>query len=274
MKNSLTISSWWSLVLLCFCGLQSALAMPDSVEVVAGANQFELDPEQIYADANTAYEAGNYVEAIQGYESLLGAGFFSFEVHYNLGNTYYKSGELARAILNFERAAKINPRDKDLKHNLEVAYLKQQDKELDSIPLNIFASSWRAVIKICSARSWARWAIIFAWICVIGFGLYWFANTLSLRRIGFFSFLIGLLLALSSWGLGASRKAFDGKQRFVIIMAPSSIIKSAPAESSTNLYILREGFKLRITDQAGDWMEVTLADGNVGWVRASEVEEI
>ena len=59
-----------------------------------------------------------------------------------------------------------------------------------------------------------------------------------------------------------------------IIMAPSITIKSSPSESGTELFILHEGTKVKITDKVGEWSEIKIEDGNSGWIKTSEMEII
>ena len=84
--------------------------------------------EEKIKEAETAYVSEDYAKAIELYEDVLLNYGDSYEVYYNLGNAYYKTGKIAPAILNYERALLINPGDGDIRFNLEMARLKAVDK--------------------------------------------------------------------------------------------------------------------------------------------------
>ena len=77
---------------------------------------------------DSAYVNGNYADAISVYEHLLKNAGESAELHYNLGNAYYKAGNVPKAILAYERASLLNPGDEDIVFNLQLARSKTVDK--------------------------------------------------------------------------------------------------------------------------------------------------
>ena len=78
--------------------------------------------------AETAYASEQYDRAVELYESVLKTYGDSYELYYNLGNSYYKTGKIAHAILNYERALLIKPGDNDIRFNLEMARQQTVDK--------------------------------------------------------------------------------------------------------------------------------------------------
>ena len=86
-----------------------------------------LSAEELYFEANRAYKESQYLQAIDGYLELLGLGYINGHVYYNLANAYVRSGQLGKAILNYERAKVLIPRDADLKFNLRYALDQRQD---------------------------------------------------------------------------------------------------------------------------------------------------
>ena len=96
------------------------------------------------AEADSAYINNDYVKAIEIYEALLQEGEAA-ELYYNLGNSYYKQGDIAKAILNYERAALLNPNNSDIQANLEIARAKTIDKVVP-IP-EIFFVAWTKALS-------------------------------------------------------------------------------------------------------------------------------
>ena len=96
-----------------------------SLQNVKGANEEAL---KIYHQANIAYQKLDYETSIRLYEQLIKNKSISEEVYFNLGNSYFKAGNFAKAILNYERAKKLDPDDEDANFNLKIASLKVVDK--------------------------------------------------------------------------------------------------------------------------------------------------
>ena len=107
------------------------------------------------AEGDSAYIKDDYTTAIQIYESLLKNGE-SADVYYNLGNSYYKIGEIAKAVLNYERALLMKPGNSDIRANLEVARAKTIDK-VEPVPEVFFVSWTKALINSMSVDAWATW---------------------------------------------------------------------------------------------------------------------
>ncbi|MEA3336529.1 MAG: tetratricopeptide repeat protein [Chloroflexota bacterium] len=80
----------------------------------------EID-ERMVAAANQLYRSGHHSESAQLYEQLVEQGARDSGLFYNLGNAYFQQGDRERAILNYERALQLAPRDADIRHNLDLA---------------------------------------------------------------------------------------------------------------------------------------------------------
>ena len=87
-----------------------------------------LPPAELMADANRSYERGEFAEAAQQYEALIGLGYLDAAVYFNLGNAYLESGDLGRAVLSYLRAEELSPRDPDILANLELARSRTVDR--------------------------------------------------------------------------------------------------------------------------------------------------
>src|SRR3989304_5337713 len=84
-------------------------------------------PEELFFQANQAYKSGNYEEASKIYSELIINGPVSGHIYYNLGNSSFRQGDLGAAILNYERAKTLIPRDADLAFNLGYARERIRD---------------------------------------------------------------------------------------------------------------------------------------------------
>ena len=107
------------------------------------------------AMADSAYATADYATATHIYEQLLVTEGEAASVYYNLGNSYYKQGEIARAILNYERALMLAPANSDIQFNLELARSKTVDK--NALVTELFLVRWiRSFTNILSADGWAK----------------------------------------------------------------------------------------------------------------------
>ena len=104
-----------------------------------------------FEQANIAYAEGRYEEAATGYEALLAEGP-NATLYYNLGNACFKQGELAQAILNYERALRLQPNHKDAQYNLKFAQSRITDNIVEQ---DFFLSAWtRAIRNSLRERTW------------------------------------------------------------------------------------------------------------------------
>jgi tetratricopeptide (TPR) repeat protein len=232
-----------------------------------------LTAQEAVKEAETAYAQENYAQAIELYESVLKNFGDSYEIYYNLGNAYYKAGKIAPAILNYERALLIHPSDKDVRFNLEIARLRTIDK---IEPLGEwFLTKWiRTVQNLFGVDTWAGIGII-GFILFIGcLILFFFAKWMRLRKTGFY-LGIGLLFIVICSNLFAwEQKKALVERNGAIIFAPTVTVKSSPDASGTDLFVLHEGVKIRIKSSIGEWNEIELEDGSVGWIHRKDIEKI
>ncbi|MDR2765703.1 MAG: tetratricopeptide repeat protein [Tannerella sp.] len=232
-----------------------------------------LRAQEALKEAETAYAQENYAKAIELYESVLKNYGDSYAVYYNLGNACYKAGKTASAILNYERALLMNPGDRDVRFNLEMARLRMTDK---IEPLgDLFITKWVQVVQnLFSVDTWATVGVI-GFILFAGcLTLFFFAKWMRLRKIGFYAGTILLIIVvcanLFAWN---ERKALT-ERTGAIVFAPMVTIKSSPDASGTDLFVLHEGVKVFIKSTLGEWNEIELEDGSVGWIHQKDIEKI
>lgn len=212
------------------------------------------------------------IATIEEMESVLASGQESVQIYYNLGYSYYKEGELAKAILNFERAHRLAPSDEDIIYNLEQAYA-MTDK-LQEIETVFFVRWWDA---LCNTMSSDGWAILFVVVFILmlsGVALFLFSDRVSLRKTGFFSALTLLVVAIFSLSVSIQQRDRIVNSKDAIIMTPSVTLSTAPDNNGSELVVLHAGTKVYIVSRLGEWCEVRLKDGNVGWIKIEHIEII
>ncbi len=225
------------------------------------------------ARGDSLYIANDFKGAISEYEQMLETGE-SASLYYNLGNAYYKNGDIAKAILNYERALLLNPADNDTKFNLALAQSKTVDKVGESY--EIFFTVWmRNIVNTLSIGTWSVVAIV-SFIALLALVLlFLLTGSMSIRRICFTSALISLFVTLfANYAAWCHYERITYREQ-AIIMQPTVTAKSTPAETGTNLFVIHEGRKVKISDDTmRGWKEIELEDGTRGWVPAATMEKI
>ena len=231
-------------------------------------------PDSLFQAGVTAYTEGNYPEALKDWEQVRSAGLMSRELYYNLGNAYFKNGEIAPAILWYERALKLDPSDADVRHNLEYARSLTQDR-IEEVP-EIFFEQWgHALCYLLPSNTWAVLGLVFLAGLVAMALLFLLGSTPGRRRLGFFAGIACLLMAILGWDFAQWQRQEALAQDRAIVMRPVSSVKSSPsAEGAKDLFILHEGARVKILDNVGSYSNIELGDGRQGWIPAGDIEVI
>lgn len=229
--------------------------------------------EAAIKEAEAAYTKEDYGKAIELYEGLLNSYGESAEIYYNLGNACYKANKIAPAVLNYERALLLDPGDKDIRFNLQLAQQKAVDK-IEPIG-DLFLTRWVDQIQnMFAADSWAKIGVV-CFILFIGcLILFFFSKWIHLKKLGFYIGLFLLVLVIIANIFASNQKEELMNRNQAIIFAPTVTIKSSPDASGTDLFILHEGTKVSVKSKLGDWSEIEVEDGNIGWIPSKDIEVI
>jgi tetratricopeptide (TPR) repeat protein len=223
--------------------------------------------------ANDHYKKEEFKQAIEGYSQILMAGIESPEVYFNLANAYFKTKQYPLAILNYERAKLLAPDDEDIDFNLQVANQYVVDS-IQELPGLFIIRWWNSLVNSQTTDTWAVFSIIAFILFLVMLGIYFFARSGDVKRISFWTGCLLILLTIFTWWFAAQQKSRMVNHSYAIVMQPTVTIKSSPSEKGTNLFVIHEGLKVRITDKLGDWVEIRLADGNKGWLQTESIEPI
>lgn len=225
------------------------------------------------AEGDSAYIKNDFASAIQIYESLLQQGEAP-EIYYNLGNCHYKTDDIARAILNYERALLLSPGNTDIRANLEIARSKTIDK-VTPVP-EIFFITWiKSLVNSQSSDAWARTGIVSFLLLLVSLAIFFFTQHIKWKKIGFSAAILFLIVTVLSNLFASLQKSYLTNRNDAIILSPSVTVRSTPSESGTSLFVLHEGRKVEIKDNSmREWKEIRLEDGKVGWVPSSSIEVI
>lgn len=235
----------------------------------------EATPAQdtLWARANAAYSNGQFRLAVQLYDELLRQGVHSSKLYYNLGNSWFKQERMGKAILNYSRALLLDPTDEDIHYNLDMANVRIVDK-IDAVP-EFFLKTWfRKLGQSFSSDTWAVMGLVFLGITFAAVILWLLAGRLSLRKLGFYTGIVALLLCIVSTLYAQSQRTRLLHSDEAIVMNLVAPVKSSPGAGSKDIFVLHEGTKVRMLEQLDGWTEIILSDGNKGWIASNAIEAV
>lgn len=239
-----------------------------------------ISGEVLAQQADSAYSADNFVMAEALYLKALEAGGSSSTLFYNLGNAYYRQGNLGKAIVNYERALKLDPTNADARANLEFVNSKITDKQIDSG--SYMDSVWEGTVGMFHADTWAIVALVLFAIFLGAIAAYIFSSAVAVKKASFFGGLVVFALTVCAVIVSFAAANRVNSDRYAIILPPSSQLSTSPREARSHAeqaFLLHEGTKVEIIDSIanpgeGMWYEVLVGHGERAWVKASEVERI
>ena len=222
-------------------------------------------PSETKTLADSAYVRADYETAVKLYSQLAEENA-SADVCYNLGCAYYRTEDIAHSILWFERALKLDPSNKDVLFNLELARTKTIDKIIPQHEFILF-TYFRSMTNWFSLRTWTIVALLSFVLVLVSLLVFWASGSITVRKVSFSSALVLLLLTILSNVCASQQKNFKQNMSSAIITSSSVTVKSTPAENGNDLFVLHEGSKVEILDASlKEWCEVSIADGKQGWI--------
>lgn len=215
--------------------------------------------------ADSAYVQGDYEKAVNLYGKLVKQNP-NAEVFYNLGCAYYRLDDIAHSVLWFERALKLDPSNKDVLFNLELARTKTIDKIIPQHEFILF-TYFRSMTNWFSMRTWTIVGLLSFVIMLVCLLLFWASGSLLVRKLAFSSAVLLLFVSVISNVCAMKQRDFKQVHTSGIITVPAVTVKSTPADNGNDLFVLHEGSKVEILDSSlKEWCEVSIADGKQGWI--------
>lgn len=242
-----------------------------SLAVLSAQN--ELNRETLFIRGVSSYAAGKYQESIRIFNELDASGTSSYSLYYNLGNSYYKVGELGRAIQYWEKAAIINPGNKDLRFNLQLARSRIEDQVV--LPKIFFLFEWYKQLEnklniplmIMTAGIFFSLSVLSLILKKLNFG----KRKTPYRFYMIFFLVLFLSVLLVTMDLSSKRDSYTEG----IVIDDTLDIMNEPLENSPVSFILHEGAKIVIEEKIeDDWLKISYYDDKTGWVKTKFIGEI
>lgn len=230
------------------------------------------DPNQLFYQGNTYYQARNYTDALLAYDKILDMGIESGNLYYNIGNSFFKTGKLGYAILFYERAREIIPYDSDLRSNLDFARSMVNEPSTGEFAENSILKALKRPYRDFSLSA----------LAIIALGMYIFmillialniVNPMVAKRV---RFIIGIIIIVGLYTISVFciRYYSEEIRKRGVILVKEAECKYEPIDKSAIFYKLREGAEVIVLTTRDGWRQIRRADGKIGWVNRQAVEPI
>ncbi len=243
------------------------------ITLILTGSLFSQDVKVLLQQGNEAFQNKNYTEAVKKYEQVLEIGFESPGLYYNLGNSYFRINEIGRAVLNYERALKLEPTDEDAQYNLRIAKARTVDK-IQDVPKLFFVEWWINIVTALSVSEWAKVALFIYLILLITIGIFFLIRRRNVQKISFFSGSAVFMILVVSLIFLFARLNYDASTDYGVLLKSAESAKISPDENSGDVFVIHEGMKFEIEDTLSDWTKIKLPDGKVGWLPKDSFEII
>lgn len=226
------------------------------------------DPIAVFDQANRLYEQGNWSDAAAAYQQLVAAGQTSATVYYNLGNAWFKAGQLGRAVAAYRRAQQLAPRDPNIRFNLNFARKQVTGSDAPE------AAAWQRSLRRLTVNEWAIAAAVAVWIFFLLLILREWKESWR-RPLRPWSITAGSLAALLIALLGIAIHQHTRVDEAVIV-AQEAVVRFGPLEDSRVHFQLRNGAEVEIlgrkeSSSAESWLQVRDGSRRVGWLKRDQV---
>jgi tetratricopeptide (TPR) repeat protein len=248
-----------------FLSAQEPVGLPQPQVPVDYSQLQSDDPVALLAIANQHYMSQEYEKAVLIYEQILLSGRESAQVYFNLGNAYFKSNNIPKALLNYERARLLEPANEDIDFNIRVANQFTVDN-VQALPLPFFLRWRTSVVNMASSGTWAKISIASFLMFLVLLGAFLFSRFTWVKRLTFWGGLLLFIISAFGFSFANRQKKALRERAFAIVFCPRVAVKSSPSVTGTDLFLIHEGLKIEITDSLNSWKEITIPDGNKGWM--------
>lgn len=222
-----------------------------------------------FADANAAFKSGDFVKAAEGYEKNLKADGPSAAGYYNLGNAYQRQGQYGSAILAYERAKLITPRDPDLRANLELA--RKAVSAFDESDGNPNAE---AFLEYFSRNEWS-WIVVGA--AFLGAGIVFAAGCVRIKKRWLkTSAMAGICAAVVVIGIaGTALVKRGGESERAVVVSKEGAVRLSPFASAEVVGTPGPGRIVTLGKREGEFCYVTVSgQGLSGWMAKGDFGRI
>jgi tetratricopeptide (TPR) repeat protein len=219
-------------------------------------------PAAAFDSANKLYEEGKFADAAAAYAKLAQSGQASSALYFNLGNAFFKSGQIGRAVAAYRTAGLLTPRDPDVRANLQFARNQVQGPTLSP-------SRWQRWLGRLTLNEWTLLAAGAVWLWFLLLALLQWSPGLRPALKGYvitLAIAAGLLCCCLAAAFHEDRVTHQA-----IVITGEAVVRHGPLAVSPTAFTLHDGAELRVLDQKDEWLEVSAGPRRIGWLRREQV---
>ena len=215
-----------------------------------------------FESANKLYEEGKYADAAAAYQKLTESGMVSAPLYFNLGNAWFKSGQIGRAIAAYRQAQQITPRDPDLRANLQFARNQISGPTLSP-------SRWQRWLGRLTLNEWTLLASGAVWLWLLLLAILQWRPALRPSLRGYVLALAAIAALFCACAAASLRQTRF--LRTAIVVTGEATVRYGPLAESPAAFTVHDGAELRVLDQKDEWLEVSAGPRRTGWLRRDQI---
>ena len=244
-----------------------------AAQVILVSALFSQTPEEMMNNANSLYQRNDFAGAQKIYKELVDGGYQSPSLFYNLGNTYFRTGDLGYAIFYYEKAHKLSPGDEDIIQNIKIANSRTVDKIIE-VPKIFITRWWEGLVMSLTVGGWSFILLLVFALFLFYLALYILTRKNSMQRIAFFSGSGVLAVMVLVFFIWLARLNIETGSSYGVLLDKSATVKVSPDSQSNDAFIIHEGIKFSIEERVNTWLKIRLADGKLGWLPENSAGKI
>ena len=222
------------------------------------APAISIAPDSQFDAANKLYAQSKFAEAVTEYNQLIQAGTVSPALYFNLGNAYFKSGQMGRAIAAYRQAEEMSPRDPDVRANLQFARNLVQGPKIGAGRIQRWLGAMSTIewVAISTAAVWLTLGLLIA--CLI-------KPSLKPALRSFIWLAIGTSLVI--FACARTAVTLNASHKIAIVATADASIRNGPFDESPTAFTAHDGAELRVLDHKDNWLQVSDGKTRVGWLK-------
>jgi tetratricopeptide (TPR) repeat protein len=225
--------------------------------------------DSLFSSGNDSYNKNQFDVSVIAYENILSQGFYSADLYYNLGNAYYRLEDFANARWSYEMGINIDPRNKDMIHNLMLTKKKIPNtiETPDSQILNL-------INNFLTSFTYGDF-VLFSSIMLLLYSICFIIYRLMPSKPIFVSYYVFIVLFFIGTSFSVIKFLWERNNNFGIILNDETKLYSAPfLNENIKISIFFSGNKVKIEQTTDKWIEISSIDGRKGWIRLEDIRTL
>ncbi len=225
--------------------------------------------DSLFSSGNDSYNKNQFDVSVSAYENILSQGFYSADLYYNLGNAYYRLEDFANARWSYEMGINIDPRNKDMIHNLMLTKKKISNtiETPDSQILNL-------INNFLTSFTYGDF-VLFSSIMLLLYSICFIIYRIMPSKPIVVSYYVFIVLFFIGTSFSVIKFLWERNNNFGIILNDETELYSAPfLNENIRISIFFSGNKVKIEQTTDKWIEISSIDGRKGWIRLEDIRTL